>query len=29
MVKCIDEIDSKTIMLNEIHICMDENYKMD
>ncbi len=25
MVKCMDEIDSKTIMLDEIHMSMDEN----
>jgi hypothetical protein len=29
MVKCMDELDSKTIMLNEIHMSMDESYKMD
>jgi hypothetical protein len=29
MVKCMDEIDSKTIMLNEIHMSMDQSYKMD
>jgi hypothetical protein len=25
----MDEIDSKTIMLDEIHMSMDESYKMD
>jgi hypothetical protein len=25
----MDELDSKTIMLNEIHMSMDESYKMD
>jgi hypothetical protein len=28
-VKCMDEINSKTIMLNENHIYMDESYKID
>ncbi len=27
--KCMDGINSKTIMLNENHIYMDENYKKD
>jgi len=28
-VKCMDEINSKKIMLNENHIYMDESYKID
>jgi hypothetical protein len=27
--KCMDETNSKTIMLNENHMYMDESYKMD
>jgi hypothetical protein len=27
--KCVDEINSKTIMLNENHTYMDESYMMD
>ncbi len=29
MLKCMDEINSKTIMPNENHMYMDESYKMD